>query len=124
MDFRSELPSVGKGQSDARQKEAAQLLRTHPRMIPTIIESATTGQSLPQNKYFPSRFLIPGMYTFHEFTQVLRRRFQLDPADSIVLTVQGTVVPAMEQTMQKIYERYRAEDLFLYVTYTRETVYG
>lgn len=64
------------------------------------------------------------MYTFHEFAQVLRRRFQLDSKDSMVLTVQGAVVPTMEQTMQRVYERYRADDLFLYVTYTPEVVYG
>lgn len=64
------------------------------------------------------------MYTFHEFAQVLRRRFQLDPGDSMVLTVQGFTIPAMEQTMQKVYERYRSEDLFLYVTFAQETVYG
>ena len=42
----------------------------------------------------------------------------------MVLTVQGFTIPAMEQTMQKVYERYRSEDLFLYVTFAQETVYG
>ena len=126
MDFKKEIPAVGDFYVDDRRREAQQLLKSNPRMVPTILEATTPAlqAQLTQNKYCSPRFLIPTMYTFHEFTQVLRRRLLLDPSDAVVLMVGGNVIPEMEQTMGKVYEKHKSEDLFLYVSYTREVVYG
>ena len=94
--------------------------------MPTVIEPQTTSQPsrLDQNKYATCRFLIPAMYTFHEFVQVLRRRMDLQASESLWLELGGSSAPPAEYMMYKVYETYKSADGFLYVKYSSEATYG
>ena len=64
------------------------------------------------------------MYTFHEFVQVLRRRLDLSPSDSLWLEVGDGGSPPGDYMMYKVYASYKAPDGFLYVKYSSEVTFG
>ena len=122
MEFTKEVPDF-----QQRESESRSLLKQFPNKVPTVIEPQTLSQPsrLDQNKYLPYRFLIPAMYTFHEFVQVLRRRMNLQSSESLWLDIgNSSSVPPGEYMMYKVYETYKSPDGFLYVKYCSEATYG
>ena len=121
MEFTKEVPDF-----QQRESESRNLLKQFPNKVPTVIEPQSASQPvrLDQNKYLPPRFLIPAMYTFHEFKQVLRRRMNIEASESLWLEVGGNSAPPDEYMMYKVYESYKCADGFLYVKYSSEATYG
>lgn len=105
-----------------RKEESRKLLDSHPDKIPIIIEpqvSGSNGFKLEQNK-----FLVPKMYTFHEFVFHIRKRLLLKNSESLFLTVAGNNFPAMNRTLNSVYAEYQDADGFLYVSYSSQPVWG
>lgn len=122
MDFRTEVPDKSKVYSDVRKQESRLLLYNHPFKVPVILEPAKLkGNTL---KLSQNKFLIPRMYTYHEFLQHIRRRLNLTKTQGLFVIVGGKSVPAPHHSMLRVYETYKDEDGFLYVTYSSQEVYG
>jgi hypothetical protein len=57
------------------------------------------------------------------FEDSVRKRLSIKPEIALFLFINGTIPPSAE-FIQTIYERYKDEDGFLYVTYSFENTFG
>lgn len=72
----------------------------------------------PHSDIAPSDALSSG-----QFVYVIRKRIKLEPEKAIFIFV-DEVLPPTAALMAGVYEEYRDEDGFLYVTYSGENVSG
>jgi len=97
---------------------------------------AKQTQKQPTNPFHPGEilleeFLVPGDLTVAQFTFVVRKRIKLNEVQALWLFVEGhkngkrfEIFPPATSTMAAIYEAYKDEDLFLYITYKEENSTG
>jgi len=117
MDFRKEVPDL-----QTRKQESQNLCQNHPNKAPVIIQPSNIPQNtlrIPQNK-----FLVPMLYTFHEFLFHLRKKLQMSSNESLYIVVGNAHMPAMNKTIKQIYSELKDPDGFLYITYSSEAVLG
>jgi GABA(A) receptor-associated protein len=69
------------------------------------------------------KFLVPLDCTVGKFNYEIRKHIQLSPEKTIFLFVNNTIPPTSAM-MSQIYDQYKDEDGFLYVTYSGENFFG
>lgn len=117
MDFKKEIPDLKE-----RQSEFERIINNHPNKIPVIVQPAKNSKNtlkITQNK-----FLVPKMFTFHEFLFQVRKRLGLQSHESLYVVVAGYHFPSLDRTMSSVYLDYKDEDGFLYVNFSSEAVWG
>ncbi len=110
---------------DSRKLESQRIRAKYPDRIPVIIEKkddeTETRGGLPdidRNKY-----LVPNDLTVGQFVYMIRKRIRLTPDKAIFLFVKNTL-PPVSKTVLDVFEEYRDEDGFLYLTYSGERTFG
>jgi len=105
-----------------RIKESFNVLNKYPSKIPIICEkSKNTSVDYPildKNKY-----LVENEFTVGQFIYVIRKRMKLPPEKALFLFVNG-MIPSGGCLLLNLYEAYRENDNFLYLTYTFENTFG
>jgi hypothetical protein len=71
-----------------------------------------------------TRYLIPKNYTISQFSYIIRKKVVLKNEESFYLLANGMNILSGKDTMFEIYERYKDEDGFLYISYTSEVIWG
>ena len=106
---------------DMRKKEAERLLIKHSNKVPLIVEKSNNNnlQNLENNK-----FLIERHVTVGKLLYLIRSKINLKASESIYLFVNNDVVPGTGQTIGEVYDMYKDDDKFLYVTYSPENAFG
>ena len=89
--------------------------------IPIICEKDPKSDIIEMEK---TKFLVNPEMTVSSFNEIIRKKLNLDAKEGIFLLVKGKNVITGNQTMQEIYEHYKDEDGFLYITYASESVWG
>ena len=99
---------------------ADKILEKHPDRIPVIVKrgNKSTLENIKKNK-----FLVPKLFTLQQFVHVIRRNLDLDSSTALFFFINNTL-PKMTDTMLEIYNNYKSEDKFLYITYTDENTFG
>jgi len=83
-----------------------------------------------QFRPFPCiRYLVPGDLTVCQFMCVIRKRIKLEPEKAMFFFVNDSrnnhnVAPLQSALLSAIYDQYKDEDGFLYITYSGETTFG
>ena len=103
-----------------RTNEAIKMRTRYPNSICTIVEKADKSNIIKLDK---KKFLIPKDLTVGQFIYILRKRIKLSPEQAIFIFV-NSHLPASGSTISEIYEKYRNDDGFLYLTYSGENVFG
>jgi len=103
-----------------RKYEAERILSKYPDRIPIICERAS-GTSIPNINQ--KKFIVPCDLTLGQFVYVVRKRIKLTPEKAIFIFV-GNVLHSTSAVVSKLYEDYKEEDGFLYVTYSGENSFG
>lgn len=104
---------------ERRKNDSETVLAKYPNRVPVIIERF--GEDVPNIDR--SKYLVPDDLTMANFMYVIRKRIKLEPEKAIYLFVNGKVLAGME-TMNSVYDKYRDEDGFLYMTYSGESTFG
>jgi GABA(A) receptor-associated protein len=105
---------------EQRKGEAERIKAKYPNRIPVIVEKQPGSdiQDIEKRKY-----LIPVDITVAHFLTVIRKRIKLKPKEAIFLFINGNIPPTSE-LMSNIYAKEKDLDLFLYVYFCGENVYG
>ena len=101
---------------DKRREESERIMDKYPNRLPVIVESKDF--TLDKHKY-----LVPKNLTIGEFMQVLRKRISIKSEEAIFLIINNKS-PTINSTMEDIYENDKSECGFLFVSVTRESVFG
>ena len=106
---------------DKRKSEASRILEKFPDKIPIIVEQ---GKNDKLQKIDKSKFLVPQDLTVGQFMNIIRKRIELSESEAFFIFVNNRVLPSNSSSMISIYDTYKNEDNFLYITYCGENVFG
>lgn len=120
--FKSKSDFKSKYSFDDRYLESSRVISIYPDRVPVICERSEIAPSdcpfIDKKKY-----LIPNDLTVGQFIYVIRQRLQLQPEKALFLFINGTI-PTTAQHMNLIYDLYKDDDGFLYISYTFENTFG
>ncbi|KAJ1675631.1 ubiquitin-like protein atg8 [Spiromyces aspiralis] len=105
---------------DKRKAEAERIRKKYPDRIPVICEKVEKSDIPNIDK---KKYLVPADLTVGQFVYVIRRRIKLNPEKAIFIFVRE-VLPPTAALMSSIYDEYKDEDGFLYITYSGENTFG
>jgi len=109
------------GFAEKRAEVAARIRAKYPDRIPVIVEKAPKSDAPDLDK---KKYLVPADITVGRFVFEIRQHMKLSSEKAIFLFVNKDVLPPTAALMSHIYEKYKDEDGFLYVTYSGENTFG
>ena len=103
-----------------RINESLRVMAKYPEKIPIIVCKANncTLKNIDKEKY-----LVPKDMSLSQFMFVIRKRIHLEPATALFILINGNLING-SKIMDNIFNEYKQEDGFLYVTYTSENTFG
>ena len=106
---------------DKRLVESIKIKQKYPNRIPIICEKTkkTTIADIDKNK-----FLVPNDLTMGQFLYVIRKRIKLSAEEAIFVYINNSILPPTSALVSTIYEEYKDDDGFLYLTYSGENTFG
>ena len=69
------------------------------------------------------KYLVPMDITMGKFMYVIRNKINLKPETALFFHVNNTMLSG-NSLISEIYETHKHRDLFMYCTYSKESVYG
>merc|ERR1719440_233097 len=112
---------------EKRSADAHRILSKYPDRIPVICERAPRSTLPDIDK---KKFLVPGTMIGGEFQYIIHKHINknanssMAPDHTIYLFVSNTTTPKSGALMSEIYDQYKADDGFLYITYSAENTLG
>jgi len=112
---------------EKRSAEARRILAKYPDRIPVICEKAPRSD-LPDIE--KKKFLVPGTMLCGEFKYIIHKHInqsnsnQVASDQTIYLFVNNNTSPKTGALMSEIYDQYKADDSFLYISYSAENTLG
>ena len=111
---------VEKHSFEERLEESKKILEKYPERIPIIVEKQCKSDIPEIDK---RKFLVPSDITVGQFIYIIRKRIKLQPEKSIFVFI-NNILPPPASNMCDIYNKYKCEDGFIYVTYAGENTFG
>ena len=106
---------------DLRLKESSKVLEKYPDRYPIIVYKDKKS-TLPEiNK---TKFLAPGDLTIGQFLYIVRKRIELNEKETLFLFINQNILATGSETISRLYNEYKDEDGFLYISYCNENVFG
>ena len=119
MGFKDESTFEKRAQLSSRMREQ------YPDKIPVIVEPYKEKDML---HFINTRFLVSETESVHKLIFEARKKIQnLRPEEALFFfctSEKGCVLVPSSSTMGQVYEKYKDADGLLYLTVTREQVYG
>jgi len=109
---------------DKRIQLAAKIRALYAERLPVIVEKTASSNAPEISK---KKFLVPADMPVSKFFMEVKRQLQVTgdhSAVAIFLFVNKSVLPPSGTLMSQIYEKYKDEDGFMYVTYSGENTFG
>jgi GABA(A) receptor-associated protein len=108
---------------EERKQESERMITKYIDRIPIIVEkSQDRSNTLPDiDKH---KYLVPKDLTMGQFVNVIRKRIKLDSTQALFIFVKKNIIPPATCFISSVYDDYKSEDGFLYITYTTESTFG
>eukprot|EP00933_Yihiella_yeosuensis_P013261 TRINITY_DN1236_c0_g2_i1.p1 TRINITY_DN1236_c0_g2~~TRINITY_DN1236_c0_g2_i1.p1 ORF type:complete len:129 (+),score=34.53 TRINITY_DN1236_c0_g2_i1:108-494(+) len=114
---------------EKRKEEAKRILSKYPDRIPVICEKAARSDLPDIDK---KKYLVPGAMLCGEFKYIIHKHMNqatggggIAADQAIYLFVANSgMSPKTGTQMSEVYDQYKAEDGFLYITYSAENTLG
>ena len=106
---------------EKRKEESEKIKNKYPNRYPIIVNKSKTSKLEDIDK---SKFLAPGDLTMGQFQYVVRKRITLKEEESLFLFINDKTLINGSENLAKIYDEYKDEDGFLYITYSGENTFG
>lgn len=99
---------------EQRKYEAEKIRTKYPDRIPVVVERVPNSLIPEIDK---RKFLVPNDISVAQFMWIIRKRIQLPSEKAIFLFVNKTI-PQSSSTMGQIYNNFKDDDGFLYISYS------
>ena len=103
-----------------RLQESTRIMEKYPYRIPIICSRSAHSDVPILDK---QKYLVPSDLTMGQFIFVIRKRIKLDASIGLFLFV-NNMLPPTASLLSEIYDKYRDDDGFLYITYSGENTFG
>lgn len=107
---------------DDRVQQANRFKSRFPNSVP-VVSLKDPRSSLPA-KLHNQLFLVPRTLAAAEFTALIRKKVNLLKTQAMMLFINSKVLITADITISELYDRYCAEDGFLYILCTDHESYG
>ena len=107
---------------EERYKESNRIRSKYPDRIPIIIEKDYRCNNI--SDIDKKKYLVPGDLTVAQLLFVIRKRIKLDSHSAIYLFINSRVIPSTATCINNLYNYYKNDDGFLYITYSGENTFG
>lgn len=106
---------------EERKRNSEALLKQFDDKIPLICEKDPKWkmESLPKTK-----FLVPNTMMWSQLIDMIKSKIKLDNKEALFLLIAGKHQVSGEKTLGEIFEAYKDEDGFLYVSYAGQLSWG
>lgn len=105
-----------------RLEEANKVLSRYPGKIPIICEPQTKKR-YTQTTQERIKYLVSSEHTIGEFIFFLKSKLGINKEQSIFLFIDN-MIPRSNEKLGFIYNKYKADDNFLYIKYCYENTFG
>ncbi|TSR75262.1 Gamma-aminobutyric acid receptor-associated protein-like 1 [Bagarius yarrelli] len=105
---------------EVRRLEGEKVRAKHPDKIPIIVERSSRSRAPELDK---KKYLVPSDLTVGQLCFLIRQRVSMRPEEALFFFVKNSLPPS-SCPLSVLYEEHHEEDLFLYMTYSSESVYG
>ena len=106
---------------EKRKEESEKIRKKHPDRIPIIVEKASGNKDIPNID--KKKYLVPKELTVGQFQYVIRKRIKLDSQKALFIFIDNKL-PTTSELLLTVYDKYKNEDGFLYITYSGENTFG
>ena len=106
---------------EKRTEESTKIREKYPDRYPIIV---LKDKSAKLNNIDKCKYLGPEGLTLGQFIHIIRKKIELKETESLFLFINGSVLVANSETLGDLYNNYKDEDGFLYITYCNENVFG
>ena len=106
---------------EERKAEAERIKDKYSDKIPIIVEKSIKSDISEIDK---KKYLVPNDITVGQFVYIIRKRIELSPEKAIFIFVNNNSVPPTSSLLSDLYEKYKDDDGFLYLTYAGENTFG
>ena len=106
---------------ERRKNESSRIRKKYPDKIPVIVENSPRSDVPLIDK---SKYLVPADLTVGQFVYVIRKRIVLNQEKALYVFIQNKILPPTAAMMSTIYEQYKDDDGFLYISYACESTFG
>ena len=116
FDFKIKNPDPKK-----RREDYNNLKLRYPDKIPLICEKDPKCNMKSIEK---TKFLIPGDLAVAQFSSMIRKKLEIEKEKAFFLLINGKHSITGDTLMSELYEKYKDEDGFLYISYSSELTWG
>lgn len=106
---------------EQRMEESKRIISRYSDRIPIICEKSNNVKDLPEIDKI--KYLVPKDLNMGQFLFVIRKQLKLNKNKTLYLCI-NNVIPVTTGLVIEMYERFKDEDGFLYVTYSIENTFG
>ena len=106
---------------ETRTQESNKILTKYPDRIPIIVYKNKNADIKDIEK---NKFLVPGDLTIAQFLTIIRKRIELSDKETLFLFINDTTLAGGSEIISNVYDKYKDEDGFLYISYCNENVFG
>ena len=107
---------------DKRLLKSKKLYKKYPNYCPIICEKLFPEYD-PSKTLVKTKYLISLDIPFSEFIYQVRKQLTLSKNTALFFFINNTM-PPLNSLFSNLYESYKENDGFLYITYTTENVFG
>ncbi|XP_034689759.1 autophagy-related protein 8i [Vitis riparia] len=105
---------------EERLEESRDIIAKYPDRVPVIAERYSKTDLPDMEK---KKFLVPRDMSVGQFIHILSIRLHLTPGKALFVFVENTL-PQTASLMDTVYESFKDEDGFLYMSYSSEKTFG
>jgi len=105
---------------EKRKTESQRLLDKYTTRVPVVVTKCKKSKIDEIDK---KKYLVPCDQTVGQMVYVIRRRIKLDQQKAIFVFIDN-VLPPTSALMSEMYDKYKDDDGFLYITYSGENTFG
>ena len=104
-----------------RKEEFNKLKSSLNDKIPIICEKDPKSDIIEMEK---TKFLVNPEMNISQFESLIRKKLKLDKESALFFVVNGKHAIIGTQLFYEIYDKYKDEDVFLYIAYSNELIWG
>ena len=115
------LDDIFKKTLEDRKLYSTKLITKYPDRIPVVIQPHS--KLLKTAKIEKNKYLMPRNIKITEMMVIFRTIIKIDSSKAIFIFVNNSLIP-MRDTVEELYNTYKEQDGFLYITYAYENTFG
>ena len=107
---------------EKRENVSSRIRKKYPERVPLIVERSITCDTLEEiDKH---KYLVPCDLTVGQMLYVIRKRIKGVGSEQALFIFIGDIMPSMGESIAVLYNKYKDDDGFLYLTYSGENTFG